>query len=92
MTDRKSMLVSINGRVQGVSFRAWTCAEARQLGVTGWVRNEPDGSVTALIAGPEARIAAMLERLRRGPPGARVSNIVPREVELEEFAGFTIAL
>lgn len=92
MNHHRAMLVSINGRVQGVSFRAWTCAEARKLDLTGWVRNEPDGSVTALIAGPEVRIATMIERLREGPPGAKVSNIVSRKVEFEEFGGFTIAV
>ncbi|NRB17607.1 MAG: acylphosphatase [Rhodobacteraceae bacterium] len=42
----------ITGRVQGVTFRAWTRSEAEQRGLSGWVRNEPDGSVRALLIGP----------------------------------------
>ena len=49
--ERKAILVRIRGRVQGVSFRVWTKMEAEKLGLTGWVRNEADGSVAALVAG-----------------------------------------
>ncbi|WEX74431.1 acylphosphatase [Sinorhizobium numidicum] len=76
MTDnRKAALVRITGQVQGVSFRVWTRAEAERLGLSGWVRNERDGSVTALIAGPDSAIATMLSRFWKGPPGASVSNV-----------------
>lgn len=65
----------IIGRVQGVWFRAWTRDEARQLGLGGWVRNEPDGSVRALFVGPRDRVEAMLARCRLGPPMARVDQV-----------------
>lgn len=65
----------IIGRVQGVWFRAWTRDEARQLGLGGWVRNEPDGSVRALFVGPRDRVEAMLARCRLGPPRARVDQV-----------------
>ncbi|BCH33915.1 acylphosphatase [Mesorhizobium sp. L-8-10] len=89
--DREAMLASITGKVQGVGFRAWAWTEARELRLSGWVRNEPDGSVTALLIGPAKTLAAMVERLRTGPPGASVSGVVTSEARLrDEPAGFTI--
>lgn len=83
--DRKALLVRITGRVQGVGFRFWTRVQAQRLGLSGWVRNQDDGSVKALITGPDPAISAMLKLLRNGPPGALVSGIEtaptsPREV------------
>lgn len=75
MQDRIAVEVVITGRVQGVWFRAWTRDEARALGLTGWVRNEADGSVRALFCGPQAAVAEMLERCRHGPPMARVDAV-----------------
>jgi acylphosphatase len=73
MSDHyEALQVRITGGVQGVGFRVWTRDEALRLGLTGWVRNEEDGSVAALIAGPGGAISTMIERLRRGPPGASV--------------------
>ncbi|KQZ93953.1 acylphosphatase [Mesorhizobium sp. Root157] len=69
------MLVRVTGRVQGVSFRFWTQGEAKRLGLDGWVRNEPDGSVAALIAGPDDAVTAMLERFWQGPRGAVVADV-----------------
>ena len=78
--SQPAMLVRIRGRVQGVGFRYWTRHEAWELGLSGWVRNEPDGSVLAMIAGPEAAVATMLHRLRGGPPGAQVTNLTTEGV------------
>ena len=61
----RAFLVSIQGRVQGVGFRMWTEHQARIIGLRGWVRNEPDGSVTALVGGPEEVVAKMLELFDR---------------------------
>lgn len=84
-------LVRITGRVQGVGFRAWTLGEASRLGLAGWVRNEADGSVMALIAGPGAAVAEMIGRLRQGPPGASVSGVERRPASLAQVpAGFRI--
>lgn len=89
--DRRAVLVNVTGQVQGVSYRAWACAEARRSGLSGWVRNEADGSVTALLVGPDTMVTAMVGRLRQGPPSASVSNIVSRETTLQkEPVGFTI--
>ncbi len=79
MSDARTVKVRVTGRVQGVGFRWWTQQEARRPGLTGWVRNEDDGSVRALLRGPEDAVGRMLERLRHGPPGARVEH-----VEVEE--------
>lgn len=71
----RTVMVRVRGRVQGVGFRYWTQGEATQLGLAGWVRNEPDGSVRALLSGSDDGVAQMLERLRQGPPGAAVSDV-----------------
>lgn len=89
--DDQAAMVRITGRVQGVGFRAWTRDEAERLGLTGWVRNDPDGSVLALIAGPAAGISQMLERFRHGPPGASVSGVERQPTVLaEKPVGFRI--
>jgi acylphosphatase len=67
--------VRVRGRVQGVGFRYWTQEEAERLGLAGWVRNEPDGSVKALLSGADEAVAEMLERLHLGPRGAVVSDV-----------------
>ena len=83
----KLAMVRIRGRVQGVSFRVWTRLEARKLALTGWVRNEDDGSVTALIAGSEQAVSAMLQRFWQGPPGASVSSVTSEDVDTAEVPG-----
>lgn len=67
--------VRVFGRVQGVFFRGWTQRQAVDLGVTGWVRNCPDGSVEAHLAGEEAAVDRLLDRLRAGPPAAAVDRV-----------------
>ena len=82
--------VRVTGRVQGVFVRAWTKEQAVALGVGGWVRNCPDGSVEALIAGEERAVEAMIERMRRGPPGANVEQL--SEAPSDESAGEGFAI
>jgi acylphosphatase len=65
----------VSGRVQGVSYRASTIDEARRLGLVGWVKNEPDGSVLLEAQGPAEKVEALIEWCREGPPGARVTGI-----------------
>lgn len=67
--------VRITGRVQGVGFRAAAVRQAHLLGVTGWVRNNADGSVQALLQGPHDQVDRMLSWLLTGPPGARVDEV-----------------
>ncbi len=92
MTDalvRKRVLV--RGRVQGVFFRGATQEEARRLGVAGWVRNCPDGSVEAVLEGPSGPVDALLGFLAHGPPAARVDDLEhAEEARLEGFEGFEV--
>ncbi len=69
---RKAVRLRIEGRVQGVGFRAFVEREANALGLDGWVRNRRDGGVETVIAGDPADVEAMIERCRQGPSGARV--------------------
>ena len=65
----------IAGRVHGVGFRDWMVHEAGALGVEGWVRNGPDGTVEALVYGDVASVEEMLRACRRGPRHAEVTRI-----------------
>lgn len=77
----RAVEVRVTGRVQGVSYR-WTAAqEAERLGLSGWVRNEPDGSVAAHVEGPDEQVAAMLDWCRHGPSGARVDDVSVSDTE-----------
>lgn len=82
--------VTVTGRVQGVFFRAWTKEQAQSLGVSGWVRNTPDGHVEAHVEGDDAAVGQMLERMRRGPPSAKVEDVRTWDVEPCEFDGFEV--
>lgn len=85
-----SVHIRISGRVQGVSFRAWTEREASALGLSGWVRNLSGGGVEAVFCGPPDRVEAMLLACKQGPRLARVESIDTLE-PLEPCAGpFTI--
>ena len=75
MTDIRTLHVQIHGRVQGVSFRAWTQHLAELHGLTGWVRNRQDGSVEAVFSGPEDLVQVMLKACHQGPAGAAVESI-----------------
>lgn len=76
--------VIIHGRVQGVAFRHYTCQEALELGVTGWVRNLPDGSVEGLFEGNEDAVAALVEWCRSGPAAAQVDRL---EISTDSYSG-----
>ena len=83
----RAVTVRVTGRVQGVGFRYWTAQQARELGLAGWVRNEPDGSVAALLGGSDEAVADMLARLRQGPRGAVVSDIAVEPAEARDVCG-----
>jgi acylphosphatase len=81
-------LLRIEGRVQGIGYRDWMLREATRLGVHGWVRNRPDGSVQALVAGEEGAVQALLIACRRGPLLARVDRIEETLAEDPAEPGF----
>ena len=67
--------IRVTGHVQGVAYRAWAGAEAAMLGLRGWVKNRDDGSVQALIAGPEDRVEEMIAAMSEGPGAAQVTDV-----------------
>jgi acylphosphatase len=74
----------IIGRVQGVGFRYFTRDVAMREGLTGWVRNLPDGGVEAYVEGDRDAVTRMERAIRQGPPGARVHTV---RVDAEEPGG-----
>ena len=76
--------VIISGRVQGVFFRAETQKAARRIGVTGWVRNRPDGTVEAVFEGHAPRVDDVLDWCWNGSPMSKVSEV---RVDWETYAG-----
>src|SRR6185369_4829938 len=83
--------VVVRGRVQGVWFRGSMQDEAQRLGVAGWVRNRADGAVEAEVEGEETAVEALVVWARRGPRGARVSEVEVDVVEPRgERGGFEI--
>ena len=80
--------LKIAGRVQGVGFRFYMERKARELGVTGWVRNRYDGTVEAMVAGTPEAVDAMLVAARQGPRSALVTDVKVSEGsgEFSEFS------
>ncbi len=86
--DGKAVRVVIEGRVQGVGFRAWTISRAEALGLTGWVRNRRDGMVEAVLAGPAVTVEAMLAECGVGPRAAEVSRVSATATDWPDGDGF----
>lgn len=91
-TDAQArMSARITGHVQGVGFRNFTQTRARRLGVTGWVRNERDGSVRLEAEGPREALDDLLEAVRSGPRMARVDDAaVEWDEPTDDFDGFRV--
>jgi acylphosphatase len=82
MADLRCVHVRISGRVQAVSFRAWTERRASSLGLSGWVRNLANGDVEAVFSGSAEDVEAMLAECRQGPRLARVEKLeILRDLE-----------
>jgi acylphosphatase len=82
--------VRVFGRVQGVFFRQWAVNQARAFGVSGWIRNCPDGTVEAYVAGDEEAVARMIAVMHNGPSQARVEDVTVEVVDPEELSGFSV--
>jgi acylphosphatase len=87
---RVRVIARITGMVQGVKYRATAQREARRRGLTGWVRNEPDGSVLIEVEGDRATVDAFLTWCDEGPPGARVATVETTVVDPVGYEEFTI--
>lgn len=84
-TEAKTFVV--RGRVQGVGFRWFVEREAHTLGIAGWVRNNPDGSVEVLAMGTRDQLSGLRSRLEQGPRAARVDDV--QESEAKPVVGLT---
>lgn len=88
---QKRIHVIVQGRVQGVFFRAYTKEEADRLGLAGWVRNRHDGTVEALIEGEATAVDRMVEWLDEGSPMAQVTGVQVTEQEaVGDYHDFSI--
>ena len=89
--DRKRAHVRISGQVQGVFFRDSTREKARELGLSGYVKNTPDGDVEALFEGPTEGVEEMVRWCGQGPPHASVENVdVDYESPGDDLTGFEV--
>lgn len=80
----------IEGRVQGVWFRESTKKKALKLGLTGWVKNLPDGRVELMAYGEKTEIKLLKDWLHHGPPLAKVSQVTVDEIPFEALQGFEV--
>jgi DNA ligase D-like protein (predicted 3'-phosphoesterase) len=88
--SKKAVRAVVRGRVQGVGFREAAVAEAKRLGVFGWVRNAEDGTVAAHLEGPEPAVDRLLAFLESGPPPARVEAVETEGAKVEGHEQFAV--
>ncbi len=81
---KKTLEAHVFGRVQGVGFRYYAHSKARSLGLSGWVRNEADGTVSVVCEGDEPSVKEMASWLEQGPPSAHVQRVDKR---FKEYKG-----
>jgi acylphosphatase len=88
---QKAFSAIVSGRVQGVGFRYRACREAERLGLSGWIRNDDDGSVEVVAEGEASAVDSFASWLEAGPPGAFVENLslTPR-APTGYYRGFSI--
>ncbi len=87
----KSMHCIVKGKVQGVNFRAWTFDQARNLNITGWVRNLDNDKVEVIAQGVDANLSELKKRLLRGSPVSQVEDVRCEEMDYDkEYDSFEI--
>jgi acylphosphatase len=86
----KGVSIRCSGKVQGVFFRVSAKNKADELGLKGWVRNEPDGTVLIHAEGHESQLEELLEWCNHGPQFARVEGVESLTVEVQKFDAFEI--
>lgn len=90
-TEKRSVRANVHGRVQGVGFRYSTQQQARRLGLTGWVKNERDGTVTVVAEGPKAAVDEMVRWLHDGPGFASVAAVEVSDYDYEgKYPSFSV--
>lgn len=87
---KKHLNIRVHGRVQGVLFRDSAKEEAQRLGVTGFVRNEPDGTVYIEAEGREEQLREFITWVNRGTDRAHVARVEPEEGEMKGYTEFNI--
>ena len=86
----QTISITISGNVQGVFFRQSTREKAKELGITGWVKNMPDRTVHILASGTKEHLEELVSWCRQGPPKASVHAVEVKERSLQQFDAFTI--
>lgn len=88
--DKAHWIIRVKGRVQGVAYRAYARDKANQLGLNGYARNMPGGSVMLEVEGPVARLSAFYNWCKKGPMWARVDHIDLSKGTVRNMQGFII--
>lgn len=88
--ERKHVDIRVSGKVQGVAFRASTAQKAKALDLSGFVRNENDGSVYIEAEGDPGNLDELVEWCKKGPPAAIVKSCDVREASLKHYKDFSI--
>jgi len=86
----ESVSIIVEGFVQGVYFRQSTKSKANELGITGEVKNKPDGTVHIIATGVRTRLNELIEWCWKGPDAAVVKNVKVEQIPLTRFSGFNI--
>jgi acylphosphatase len=85
-----SVHVRVSGRVQGVFYRAYTKAQAQELGVKGWVHNVPGGGVEAVLEGERQKVGELVSLMKTGPEGSMISGLELSELKCKGYEDFKI--
>lgn len=86
----KTISILVKGEVQGVYYRHYTKTKAEALSITGTVKNLPDGSVYIIATGEDYQLNDFINYCKQGPPKAIVSQLIKKEISLQNFIGFQI--
>jgi acylphosphatase len=86
--EQTHLRLRIEGFVQAVGYRNYVIAEATRLGLDGWIRNRSDGTVEALVSGPNSAVEILVGFCMKGPPGSTVKNVELHKAEAPEEKGF----
>ena len=92
MEQNAAVSLLVSGRVQGVGFRWFVARQAKALGISGWVRNLPDGRVEIAASGPKSALLQFESAVAEGPPFANVSRVEKRDImpEIDQYKSFQI--